>query len=553
MACTMAAVLACTVVIDSYVRDEARAQATRYLQVHADALRDALDRGMQQHVEAVRVIAGLDPLARGSDPQATRRVLERVRASFPQFAWLGFTDNEGRVLAAVDGLLEGQSVAAKGWFKGAGDGGFVGDVHPAVLLAKLLPARAEPWRFVDVATPVTTADGQRIGVLGAHLSWTWAAEVKRQLVDRMLEQQQATAYVLAADGVVLLGPRAAEGRPLAGAPEQDFSVTSATLGAGRFRGLGWQVVLRQPEAVAMAAFHRLHLRMALAAGLLCLLLAPPLWWLARWLAQPLRDLAARLDETGAALRHNPRRNPRYSPYYSPQYHEAQLLGDALDRHEQRQAEDGARLRELNASLEDRVAQRTAALHESNRELQAAQRALAAQALSDTLTGLPNRRAFDEALPQALARCRRSRRVLALLFLDIDQFKRINDSHGHTVGDQVLATFAARLRASVRETDTVARLAGDEFVVLLEGLHLGEEAQAVAQNILAAIDRPFDVEAAAGPLRLDVSTSIGIACEATGRSAPGQLLARADKALYAAKHSGRNTWRVAPRLPETALV
>jgi diguanylate cyclase (GGDEF)-like protein len=541
MACTIAAVLTCTAVIDGYVRDEARAQATRYLQAHADALRDALDRGMEQHVEAVRVIAGLDPLARGSDPQATRRVLEHVRASFPQFAWLGLTDNEGRVVAAVDGLLQGQSVAAKGWFKESGEGGYVGDVHPAVLLARLLPARAEPWRFVDVATPVTAPDGRRIGVLGAHLSWTWAAEVKRHLVDRMLEQQQATTYVLAADGTVLLGPRAAEGRPLAAASPQEFGVSSATVGSGRYPGLGWQVVLHQPESVAMAAFHRLHTRMALAAGLLCLLLAPPLWLLARWLAQPLRDLAARLDAAGAT----PQRDLRY--------HEAKLLADALDRHAQRQADDGARLRELNASLEQRVEQRTAALHQSNLELQAAQRALAAQALGDTLTGLPNRRAFDEALPQALARCRRSRRVLALLFLDIDQFKRINDSHGHAVGDQVLVAFAARLRASVRETDTVARLAGDEFVVLLEGLHLGEEAQAVAQNILAAIDRPFELATATGPLRLDVSTSIGIACEATGRSAPGQLLARADTALYAAKHSGRNTWRVAPRLAETASV
>jgi len=161
---------------------------------------------------------------------------------------------------------------------------------------------------------------------------------------------------------------------------------------------------------------------------------------------------------------------------------------------------------------------------------------------DPLTGLPNRRRYEERLQDAIARAERNGQGLALMFLDIDRFKAINDGHGHKTGDQVLQAFAERLSTCVRQNDTVARLAGDEFVVLLEGLHAEDaitEAEAVAAKILHAMARPLSIDG----IVLTLSTSIGIALRATGETDGAALLHRADAALYAAKRAGRGTWRV----------
>jgi diguanylate cyclase (GGDEF)-like protein/PAS domain S-box-containing protein len=157
--------------------------------------------------------------------------------------------------------------------------------------------------------------------------------------------------------------------------------------------------------------------------------------------------------------------------------------------------------------------------------------------SDTLTGLPNRYQFNETLPLALERAAQAKQALALMFLDIDHFKQINDLHGHAVGDLVLQEFAWRLRHSVRTTDMVARLAGDEFVVILEALHSNAEPQFIARKILAGINLPFAI----GGRTLAVTTSVGIAFQNGGQVSPADLLARADAALYQAKADGRNRY------------
>ncbi|RZI55445.1 MAG: diguanylate cyclase [Rubrivivax sp.] len=169
--------------------------------------------------------------------------------------------------------------------------------------------------------------------------------------------------------------------------------------------------------------------------------------------------------------------------------------------------------------------------------------LARLASSDALTGLPNRREFDQALVSALARQRRQARegrVLALLFLDIDHFKAINDTHGHGVGDTVLRDFATVLRRAVRGSDHVARISGDEFVAVLEGLHRPEEAEQVAAKIVDAIR-------AAQPAGVAITASIGIASVADGEVPATDLIELADRALYQAKHQGRDGW-VAVRWP-----
>lgn len=170
---------------------------------------------------------------------------------------------------------------------------------------------------------------------------------------------------------------------------------------------------------------------------------------------------------------------------------------------------------------------------------AAEAELLQQARIDTLTGLPNRRCFNERLAEALARSRRSQHAMALLFLDVDHFKQINDTLGHAAGDQVLKTFAARLKDSVRNTDTVARLAGDEFTIILEGLHNADEPHAIARKILENIRQPILL-----PDRtLEVGTSIGVAFS-DASCTEAELTAKADDALYEAKRAGRNTYRMA---------
>ena len=156
---------------------------------------------------------------------------------------------------------------------------------------------------------------------------------------------------------------------------------------------------------------------------------------------------------------------------------------------------------------------------------------------DSLTGLPNRNQFEEKLAEAIARSSRSKRAMALMFLDIDHFKDINDTIGHHGGDEVLREFAQRLQRCVRKTDTVSRLAGDEFTIILEGLQVDQETSVVARKIINAMREDFHI----GEDRRSVTTSIGIAVRRENETDPETLLRRADEALYVAKSAGRNTF------------
>lgn len=157
---------------------------------------------------------------------------------------------------------------------------------------------------------------------------------------------------------------------------------------------------------------------------------------------------------------------------------------------------------------------------------------------DTLTGVANRNHFDVELPEAIMRSERNERALALMFLDVDRFKSINDTFGHRGGDLALQEFARRISDTVRVSDSVARLAGDEFVVILELIRDADEANLVAAKIIAAMAEPFEI----GGRPCALSTSIGIAVRRHGEDAAA-LLARADAALYRAKASGRCSYTI----------
>jgi diguanylate cyclase (GGDEF)-like protein/PAS domain S-box-containing protein len=162
-----------------------------------------------------------------------------------------------------------------------------------------------------------------------------------------------------------------------------------------------------------------------------------------------------------------------------------------------------------------------------------ERQLHALAHSDHLTGLPNRRSYEERLAQAIARSRRSAMPLALCYLDVDHFKQINDTLGHAVGDAVLREFSQRLSSTVRSTDTVARLAGDEFVIVLEQVGTPLECRRVADKLLDAIRPPFTVDGRT----LNVTSSLGFAW--SPRPELAALTHAADDALYQSKRAGRD--------------
>lgn len=159
---------------------------------------------------------------------------------------------------------------------------------------------------------------------------------------------------------------------------------------------------------------------------------------------------------------------------------------------------------------------------------------------DLLTGLPNRLLIGRLLGQAIARSQRQGRMFALMFVDLDRFKAVNDSLGHRAGDQLLVEVARRLRQGVRATDTAGRLAGDEFLVLLEDVHTTEEVMAVAEKIRRAVQQPVRLD---GQL-VQVGASIGLALYPEHGRTPEELLKQADAAMYKVKADGRDGFRLA---------
>ena len=207
---------------------------------------------------------------------------------------------------------------------------------------------------------------------------------------------------------------------------------------------------------------------------------------------------------------------------------------------ERKAAQDALLRARD-DLELRVAERTAELAAANARLQQEiqERKQAEQlarhlAYHDTLTGLPNRRLLEDRLEQALIAARRNGDQVAVQFIDLDHFKPINDSLGHRLGDLLLQEVAKRLRGLLREIDTVSRIGGDEFVVVLPNIRTDAAAGEIGNKILMILSRPFLIESHV----LTVTPSIGISIYPHHGSDPETLISRADDAMYQAKQKGR---------------
>lgn len=202
------------------------------------------------------------------------------------------------------------------------------------------------------------------------------------------------------------------------------------------------------------------------------------------------------------------------------------------------------LEPLPVARADEVGHLTEAFNRLLVKLQATQAEFARMAHHDTLTGLPNRALLCDRIQQVLRRAHRNDTRFSILFLDLDGFKAINDALGHEAGDLALVQVAQRLQASIRETDTLARVGGDEFVIVVGDLgaepgYLEESAKAVATKCIKAIDQPFHLRGQECSLGLSVGIALG-----DGRSDADDLMSLADRAMYQAKQAGRGRYVMA---------
>ena len=188
-----------------------------------------------------------------------------------------------------------------------------------------------------------------------------------------------------------------------------------------------------------------------------------------------------------------------------------------------------------AELADGFNRMLAELEHRDRMTKQAEASLHSQARTDALTGLPNRRLFTESLSLSIAMARRQRGILGLLYIDLDGFKLVNDSLGHGIGDLLLCEVATRLSARVRDSDTLARVGGDEFTVILRSLDQIRSAGLVADSLLESLSKPFCVEGH----EISIGASIGISTLNDSQADGTELLRQADSAMYAAKRGGRN--------------
>lgn len=446
-----------------------------------------------------------------------------------EYAWMGVTDADGNVHQAVNNLLVGQSVQQRPWFQAGLRGEYTGDPHEAVLLAKLLPGtpNGEPLRFIDFAAPIHNAEGQVIGVLGAHAHWSWVTRiVESAAVSHKNSAPDIEALIVDHDGKVLY-PEALMGEQLAAnnSPSPGWSVgdgyltSMVTVPTPSSTALSWSIAVRQPLETALQPARLLLYKLLILGVVAAVLFGLVAYYLALYLSRPIEQLArsakqVQRDEPGARF-----------PLEHPVQEIAQL-GQSLDAMTQSLLGKERELQEANASLEATVAQRTAALTQANAEL-------LSLAVHDGLTGVYNRRRFDEKLTEYTLLSRRTGRPFALLLIDADHFKRINDTHGHAVGDDVLKQLAALIQSSLRTTDFVARYGGEEFAVLLPEIAQPDTPEVVAEKVRAAIAEAFF------PVVERVTVSIGVGLADPADNSHSALIKRADQQLYQAKAAGRN--------------
>lgn len=519
----------------TYVRALVQDQGN-YLHGMATTTANALSENLRERLRDLDLLSqtALFRTATFSDPELTATI-NRIQQAYPHYSWIGFTDTQGTVRAATGNLLLNVDVSQRPWYQRGLSGSTVGDLHTALLLAKLLPAQdasAGPIRFIDFSMPVRDAAGQVRGVLGAHAHWRWATEVVSATAPASALANGVEFFIINRERQIIYPEQPPEGIQVPdalatgarfgldnwGTTEPYMYAQVAVRELAQAQTLGWQVLVRQPAAVAMAPVKTLENAVLVGALAMAVILLCMGYWIARHFGQPLEQLAERARQ----IQHG---NESLEWNIEGRSTEVRRLVDALRGMVSTLMQRGQALEQANAVLEQKVQERTKALEQANA-------ALTSQARRDALTGLGNRLACMERLHDEFVRLRRTGVAYSVVMLDIDHFKRVNDTWGHATGDTVLRAVAHTLAASVREADFVGRFGGEEFLAVFPATTLDQALQ-VADKIRLAVQ--------ALPLQDvgSVTLSVGVALAHADDTNKEFAVAQADAALYRAKENGRN--------------
>lgn len=480
--------------LESHLRQDIQSTLTAVADDIAHTLAEDLGNRQREVLLMAQLMSGQSE----RQPEAARALIDSLQQRHPFYAWIGFAQPDSTVLAASGGLLEGAKVSARPWFVQGLKANYFGDPHEALLLAKLLPqqAQGEPLRFVDISVPVRNATGQTQGVLGAHLHWHWIGKMVLRSLEKAQQQLPIEVLIKDRSGTQLLSLSAREMTALALTPESNsprphaqafFSAQQAVAFNDASDQLRWTVQVRVDQEAALAPIYDSRWLMIALTLVLSLLYALITWWLARRVVRPIVALA-----------------------------------------DQAKAHMGALSSQAGAMRQDETAM--------------VQRAMDRLAHYDGLTGLINRRQLVELLDHALETARLGHHLGAVLHINLDNFSRINTTQGHDTGDQLLQAVAQRLKSQSRFGETVARIGGDEFVILMESL-LPEapralaQAEALAAMVLSDMQPPFTL----GTAIFSCQASIGIVLIESGAMSAEDSLLHAELAMLSAKRKGKNQW------------
>jgi diguanylate cyclase (GGDEF)-like protein len=481
---------------------------------------DKMDAYMWSRSGEIFTLSHLDTLLDSNDVDTIQNLLEQLKVNIPSFSWIGLTDNKGTVIASTEGILSGVDISERPVFIEGKKGKFIGDVHDAVLLAKLLPnPSGEPMKFVDVSTQITDSKSSFKGVLAAHLSWDWAREIEKSVMEPLHDRSNIEMFVVSSkDNVILLGNNEMIGKTLNlnGISETKDNVkhwsvetwddgkqylTGYTLADGymNYKGLGWITIVRQPLKQAYSSIRDLQLFILLVGSICAIIFSIIIWLIASKIANPIKQISTAAEYLRIGKKEQ-----------IPQYYgikEIEMLSVSL--------------RELVNSL---------------MKSETALDVMESKAHNDFLTGIPNRVGLEKYLEYATQAALENHNKLLFLCLDLDGFKNVNDTYGHHIGDLLLKEVSKKLSKFVTNEELVARLGGDEFVIVVQGhsyITL-EEKNDFANRIITEINTPIIIEGHS----LHVGCSIGGAIWSEHLSVT-DILKKADEALYDSKHNGKN--------------
>lgn len=649
---TAAMVMLLSVAMAYYAADISRNQIEETqgeaFELRAKSALDVLDRGMFERSREIQNAAILDEIRDPLAPLSHKReILERLQTTFNAYAWIGICDAEGRGLVGTGHYLEGKDLSKRPWCTQGRSANYIGDVHDALLLAKLLPnPSGESFYLVDVAAPVIDQAGVLQGVLCGHIYWRWAEEV--------LDSKKTPGkdiFLLSRDGIVLSGPAKPQSKLAELSPDMMRAINANQAGGGsqlvrwsdgktylvgyarssgyrEYQGLGWVSLVRQEVGTAFAPARRLQQHILLAGGALGLLFAWLGWLMAGRIARPITRISQAAERIAAgelnydvppqlgddevahlstAIHHmvknltreiNQRKQVeqelRLSAKVFENNSEAILITDAA----QSIVMVNQAFTDITGYSADEVLGRNPKMLSSGRQsssfyvefwqslshhdfwrgeiwnkrkngeifpewvtisvlrdeqlqithyvavfLDITERKKEEERINylanyDVLTGLPNRYLLSDRIEQALSSAQRNQARVAVLFIDLDRFKNINDSLGHDIGDALLKLVARRLKSCLRRSDTIARQGGDEFVAVLTELDSADEVIFVAEKMIESLLENFTLN----EYQLSITPSIGISIYPDDGQSSIELLRNADLAMYRAKDSGRNNFQ-----------